>query len=119
MKRGDQLFRIAPLDDYRIVLRVDEQDIAPVQPGMTGRLVLASMPERPVDLEVTRVTPVSTAGGGRNYFRVEARPRGSDLRLQPGMEGVGKIRVGEARLVWIWTRELVTWLRLQTWTWWR
>jgi multidrug resistance efflux pump len=119
VKRGDQLFRIAPLDDYRIVLRVNEQDIAPVAPGMTGRLVLASMPDRPVDLEVTRVTPVSNAGQGRNYFRVEATPRGTGLRLQPGMEGVGKIRVGEARLIWIWTHELLTWLRLQTWTWWR
>jgi hypothetical protein len=77
------------------------------------------MPGRPVDLEVTRVTPVSTPGEGRNYFRVEARLSGGDFSLQPGMEGVGKISVGEARLIWIWTREMANWLRLKTWTWWR
>lgn len=119
VKRGDPLFKIAPLDDYRIVLQVDEQDIAPVQAGLSGRLILASLPGRPVELEIQRVTPVSTAGQGRNYFRVEASPLGEDLRLQPGMEGIGKITVGEERLVWIWSRELLTWLRLQTWTWWR
>jgi hypothetical protein len=32
---------------------------------------------------------------------------------------VGKITVGQAKLFWIWTRDLANWLRLQTWTWWR
>jgi hypothetical protein len=52
-------------------------------------------------------------------FRVEAAPAATDLPLQPGMEGVGKVIVGRERLVYIWSRELLTWLRLQTWTWWR
>ncbi|MFK7829405.1 MAG: HlyD family efflux transporter periplasmic adaptor subunit [Congregibacter sp.] len=119
VQRGDLLFKIAPLDDYRIVLLVDEQDVAAVKTDMRGRLVLASAPGQVVDIVVTRVTPVSSAGGGRNYFRVEAKPGVTDLRLQPGMEGVGKVTVGEARLVWVWSRGLLNWLRLQTWTWWR
>lgn len=119
VKRGDPLFRIAPLDDFRVVLRVSEQDAASVETGQAGRLVLASLPGQALELEVTRVIPVSTPEGGRNYFRVEAQPGGDDALLQPGMEGVGKIRIGERRLVWIWTHDLVNWLRLQTWTWWR
>jgi hypothetical protein len=35
------------------------------------------------------------------------------------MEGVGKIELREARLAWIWSRDLLAWLRLKTWTWWR
>lgn len=38
--------------------------------------------------------------------------------LRPGMEGVGRIEMGEARLVTIWTRELIDWLRLNLWQWW-
>ncbi len=38
--RGDSLFKVAPLQDYRIVLQVDEQDIAPIQSGQKGVLVL-------------------------------------------------------------------------------
>jgi hypothetical protein len=32
------------------------------------------------------------------------------------MEGVGKIGVDERKLVWIWTRSSVDWLRLQVWS---
>jgi hypothetical protein len=38
----------------------------------------------------------------------------SDL-LHPGMEGVAKIEVGSRKLIWIWSRRLVDWLRLWTW----
>lgn len=117
--RGETLFKVAPLDDYRIVLNVDEQDIAPVQVGQGGKLILASMPGRTLALRVEKVTPVSTAEGGRNFFRVEASLVDADLSLQPGMEGVGKIEVGEANLFWIWTRDLGNWIRLKAWTWWR
>lgn len=115
--RGDTLFKVAPLDDYRIVLNVNEQDIEPIEPGQTGKLILASMPQRQLELRVEKVTPVSTAGQGQNYFRVEASLVGDELKLQPGMEGIGKVEVGEANLFWIWTRGLGNWLRLQTWTW--
>ena len=54
---------------------------------------------------------------GRNYFRVEALIERPTERLRPGMEGVGKVSVGERRLVWIWTRSFIDWLRLSLWTW--
>ncbi|MFK8047137.1 MAG: HlyD family efflux transporter periplasmic adaptor subunit [Halioglobus sp.] len=117
--RGDVLFKVAPLDDYRIVLQVDEHDIAPVEPGQKGKLILASMPGRKLDLKIEKVTPVSSAENGSNFFRVEASLLDTDLQLQPGMEGVGKIEVGEAKLIWVWSRDLQNWLRLQAWTWWR
>lgn len=117
--RGDVLFKVAPLQDYRVVLQVDEKDIAPVEPGQQGRLILASMPGQALDFRVDKVTPVSSAEGGRNFFRVEASLTGEGPTLRPGMEGIAKIDVGEARLFWIWTRDLINWLRLQAWTWWR
>jgi hypothetical protein len=76
------------------------------------------MPSSPLPIVVKRVTPVSTPEDGRNYFRVEAGlERGAD-RLRPGMEGVGKVDVGDRKLIWIWTRYLVDWVRLQAWYWW-
>jgi multidrug resistance efflux pump len=119
VSRGDILFRVAPLDDYRIVLKVDERDIAPVRVGQLGRLVLASMPARRLELRVDKITSVSTAAQGRNFFRVEASLTEPGPSLRPGMEGVGKLAVGEASVFWIWTHDLIDWLRLQAWTWWR
>jgi hypothetical protein len=63
------------------------------------------------------VTPVSTARDGRNHFRVEAQLEGGLDRLRPGMEGVGKIAVDQRHFAWIWTRQVVDWVRLQLWTW--
>ena len=119
VSRGDVLFRVAPLADYRVVLKVDERDVAAIKEGQAGTLVLASMPDRQWPLEVERITSVSSAESGENYFRVEAALRAEGSSLRPGMEGVGKIELGEARLAWIWSRELISWVRLQIWRWWR
>jgi hypothetical protein len=66
---------------------------------------------------VRQVTPISTAQDGRNYFRVEAELDQASARLRPGMEGIGKVEVGERKLIWIWTHSLVDWLRLWAWKW--
>ncbi len=39
------LFEVAPLDDFRVVLQVDERDIADVVVGQTGQLAVTSMPD--------------------------------------------------------------------------
>ncbi len=119
VSRGDALFKVAPLADYRVALMVNERDIQPVSAGQEGALVLASMPDRRLPIRVERITSVSTAEDGSNVFRVEASLTDSGEGLRPGMEGVGKIDIGQARLGWIWTRELLAWLRIKTWTWWR
>lgn len=117
VQRGDVLFEIAPLEDYRVVLKVDERDIRDVAVGQKGELVLQSMPSVKQPITVARVTPVSTPEDGRNYFRVEAKLDRGVERLRPGMEGVGKVSVGERKLIWIWTRYLLDWVRLQIWSW--
>ena len=63
------------------------------------------------------ITSVSTPQEGRNFFRVEAELDAAPAGVRPGMEGVGKIAAGERRLVWIWTRNFVNWLRLSLWAW--
>jgi hypothetical protein len=117
VEQGKVLFEIAPLDAYRVILQVDERDIANVEVGQKGELALSGIPGTRIPFSVARVTPVSTSEEGRNYFRVEARTDIASERLRPGMEGVGKISIGERRLIWIWTHHLIDWLRLALWTW--
>ncbi len=117
VEQGKVLFEIAPLDAYRVILQVDERDIAHVEVGQTGELALSGIPGSRMPFSVARVTPVSTSEEGRNFFRVEAQTEMATDRLRPGMEGVGKVSIGERRLIWIWTHHLVDWLRLAFWTW--
>jgi len=117
VEQGRLLFQVAPLSAYRVILQVDERDIAQVRVGQTGELALSGIPDQALRFAVKQITPVSTAQEGRNYFRVEARLDDASARLRPGMEGVGKISVGERKLVWIWTHPLFDWLRLWAWRW--
>ncbi|MDJ0851273.1 MAG: efflux RND transporter periplasmic adaptor subunit [Myxococcota bacterium] len=116
--RGELLFEIAPLDGYRVILEVDERDIADVFEGSRGRLTLSAMPGQPLPFTVERVTPVATAEDGGNYFRVEAQLDHPPDSLRPGLEGVAKIDAGTRRIGWIWTHDIVDWVRLRLWTWW-
>jgi RND family efflux transporter MFP subunit len=117
VEQGKVLFEVAPLDTYRVVLNVDERDIAEMREGQRGELALSGIPHDLLAFTVHQITPISTAQDGRNYFRVEAQLDNANLRLRPGMEGIGKVKVGERKLVWIWTHTFVDWVRLWSWRW--
>lgn len=117
-QRGDVLFEIAPLDAYRVILEVDERNIADIRVGQGGDLVLTGRSDRVIPFKITKITPVSESNEGRNYFRVEAELEETYRFLRPGMNGVGKVMIGERKLIWIWSKGLIDWLRLTLWTWW-
>lgn len=118
VQQGDLLFELAPLDAYRLILYVDERRIDDVLEAQRGVLVLSSLPDEHYPFEVTKITPVSNARDGGNFFRVEARLDEISERLRPGMEGIGKIYIDERLLITIWTRNLVEWWQLTLWEWW-
>lgn len=116
--RGEILFEVAPLDEYRLMLDVNEYDISQIQTGQSGTLILTALPHTPLPIQVRRITPVSQAHNGQNYFQVEASLKESVPHLRPGMEGYSKIRIGSRKLIWIWTHDLIDWVRLWMWSWW-
>ena len=118
VQRAQVLFEVAPLNSYRVTIRVPDGDIARIHPGQEGQLVLAALPDDIFDLTVTRVTPVSDQVDGVNVFRVEAKLDRTTDRLRPNMEGVARLTVGPRLLIWIWTHHLIDAARLAIWSWW-
>lgn len=118
VERGASLFKMAPLEGYRIVLNVNERLISYVQAGQTGTLALSSLPEQHIPLTIEKITAVSRAENGQNIFRVEASLANHSDLLRPGMAGVGKINAGQKPLLWIWTHDLIDWVKLWFWFWW-
>jgi hypothetical protein len=118
VERGQVLFEVAPLDEYRVIVEVDERDINEIKMGQQSELVLPSMPDQVFPFVIEKITPVSIAEEGRNYFRVEGRILENPERLRPGMEGIGKVTIDRRKLIWVWTHAAVDWLKLQMWRWW-
>lgn len=114
---GQTLFEVVPTKGYRVVMKVDDRDIAWLSVGQPGELVLSSLPDRALPFTVSSVTSVASQQDGRNVFRVEASVQGPATQLRPGMEGIGKAMVGERSLLWIWTHGFVDWFRLALWSW--
>ncbi len=117
VQRGQVLFEVAPLDSYRVILGVDEREIGLVEPGQDGKLVVSALPNETLSFKVDKITPIADAQSGRNVFRVEGRLTGDVSSLRPGMEGVGKIGIGQRNLAWIWLHPLINWARIWSWHW--
>jgi hypothetical protein len=111
LKQGQVLFKLAPLDEYRVILKVDERDVLQIREKQQGDLVLAGASGQAMRFEVQNVA-AAEATEGQNRFRVEARVLGTPPPLRPGMEGVGKIETDHAPLIAVWTRRAVQWARL-------
>ena len=119
VETGKEMFELAALEGYRVVLQVADRDISKVHAGQEGRLRLTGRPDESHTFKVKTVTAVASVKDGENGFRVEAEWEADMPALNPGMQGVGKIVVGEASLLRIWTKPLLAWARLKLWSlWW-
>ncbi len=116
LQRGEVLLTIAPNDSFRLIVEVDEADIANIRPGQRGQLALAAQPDQLLNFDVVRIVPVATAADARNYFDVEARVDASGSGLRPGLRGIAKIQAGDRSLLWNLLHRPWAWLRLQLWS---
>ena len=116
VSRGDVLFEIAPLDDYRVELDVDEAEITAIAVGQTGHLALTALPGERLPFTVDQITSVAETSEGRNVFKVEGRLNEPATLLRPGMRGVAKVVAGEHRLIWVWTHRVIDRVKLWLWT---
>lgn len=119
VKQGDALITVASTHQYRVVIEVDESDVARVKPRQHGVLALSALPWDTLDLRVLRITPLAQAKEGRNVFEVQAEftsPVPAEVR--PGLMGQAKLVVGQGPWLWTLVRPLVERARLGLWSWW-
>lgn len=117
VRQGDPLITLATTGQYRVIVDVDESDIARVQRGQGGRLALSSLPWDGLDLVVERIAPMAKAVEGRNVFEVEARLPMPREDLRPGLLGRAQLVVGRTPPLWVWLQQAANRLRLSYWAW--
>lgn len=115
VETGQLMFEIVPLEGYRLILEVDEHDIAHIARGQHGRVRLAGLPSQPIDMTIQDVLPIANPHDGANYFRVEADVLNAPAAVRPGMQGVAKITVGRTNAAKAWFGSLFERLRLTFW----
>jgi biotin carboxyl carrier protein len=102
VRQGDTLITLASAEGYRVIVEVDEVDIARVQIGQSGRLSLGALPWRGEDIVVERIAPMARAVEGRNVFEFEARLQSPGRALRPGLLGRANLVVGHRPPLWAW-----------------
>ncbi|HET8747857.1 MAG TPA: HlyD family efflux transporter periplasmic adaptor subunit [Ramlibacter sp.] len=115
VQRGEVLMVLAPSDSFRLILEVDEADVAAVRIGQRGELALAAQPDRTLPFVTRRIVPVASAADGRNFFEVEAALEETPPQLRPGLSGVAKVEAGSRALGWLLAHRALDWLRLAWW----
>ena len=116
VERGEELLEIAPGEGYEVHLYIDEKDIGYVSTDQPGSFALAANPSEGLPFTVVAIRPIAQARNGRNVFRVETALGEETGQLRPGQTGAGKVEVGAASLLWVWTHRFSDWLRLKAWT---
>ena len=117
VRQGDTLITLATLDRHRVIVEIDETDIARVQPGQAGRLSLSSLPWGGEAVVVERVGPLAKAVEGRNVFEVQARLLAPSAALRPGLLGRAALTVDRTPPLWVWLRHAANRLRVVWWSW--
>ena len=115
---GDVLFEVAPLDEYRLIIFVDEKQVVDVQQGLRGMLSLKALPDTEFSFVVHKVSPVFEENLSGIAYRVEARLEKNNPALRPGMQGIAKIDIDQRSYSWIYLHDLYDAIRLWLWAWW-
>jgi hypothetical protein len=97
VKAGDTLLSVAPAGRHRVIVDVDERDVARVAQDAEGVLALGAHAGGVVPIRVVRISPAAVAREGRTVFEIEAAPA-AGAELRPGYEGVAKFEAGSRRL---------------------
>ncbi len=117
------LFEIAPLEQVRAELSIPEDRIADVSLTSKGDMASASAPGAYIPFAIERINPVAEVVDQKNVFKARAKLDASDRLLtmirdgeiKIGSKGVAKIVVGERSYGYLWTRDLVNWMRMKLW----
>ncbi len=117
IERGEELYQVAELGQYKLVLYVPETDFDELALDRPGKAIFSAYPAQEYDVSIQRITPASEEYENENVFRVEAALESPPEWLLPGMEGVSRIEASKRSLLWIWFHGVVDTLRIYLWKW--
>ena len=119
VERGQTLFELAPIGDYRVVLNIDETDIRYVETGQQGEVLLRGLGSQSYPIEIDTVSSIFSPEEGQRYYHSEAHLLSEPgNKIKPGMEGSAHIVTGQQSLGIALFDPFYQWFRELLWKWW-
>lgn len=115
LTQGEPLYRIAPLDQRRLEIRIPDHAIKDVATGLNGRFASAAKPENKQPFRISRVQPTAQIIDSENVYIVEAEAQWDGDWLRPGMDGFAKVEIGRRPVWWIALHNTIDYLRMNFW----
>lgn len=117
INKGDLLFKIAPSDQFRVVLDIKESDIRFIDRGQLASLKLGSLPNSEQIITLHKPSPIFIEENNQLIYKVEASlDIEKNALFAPGMAGIAKINVGSASIGWYLFHHFSDWIQMNWWS---
>ncbi len=112
---GDELCKIVDTSRVTIEMLVPEKELADVRAGNHISMKLRSFPSLDVQGRVDFIAPVAQTINGQQMVVVRSEIPNEQMTLKPDMTGVAKIFAGDRRIIDLFSRRFIRWIRTEFW----
>jgi multidrug resistance efflux pump len=115
MEIGDEICMIVNYRTLLLEMPVSEKDVTHLQVGQRVKFRARSMPQVAFHGKVTAIADVATSNSDRKVFVMTSEVDNPGLILHPGMTGNAKVYCGKKRFIYLWTRKIIRFIRVEFW----
>jgi multidrug efflux pump subunit AcrA (membrane-fusion protein) len=114
-EEGELICEVEDARQLEIVIALDEDQAARVQPGQHVRLKARSLPFEVFEVEVERIAPRAASSIVQSTVNVYCRLDDPDGALRSGMTGHARIDCGQASVATVFTTKCLRFIRTEFW----
>ena len=112
---GEELCRIIDIARVTAEMQVPEKELADVRPGNPIWMKARSLPAVDLQGRVDFIAPIAQTVDGQQMVVVRSELQNDNLLLKPEMTGVARIYCGDRRIIDLFTRRMIRWIRTEFW----
>jgi len=112
---GGELCKIVDVSRVTVEMQVPEKEMVDVRPGNPVWMKARSLPSVDLQGRVDFIAPVAQTVNAQQMVVVRSDLQNDGLLLKPEMTGVAKIYCGNRRIIDLFTRRIVRWIRTEFW----
>jgi putative peptide zinc metalloprotease protein len=115
VESGDEICQIVDSRTMLVEIPVSEKDVTEIGIGQPVKFRARSIPKIAFHGSVVSVAPVAGKNTDRTVVIVTSRLDNPDLLLRSGMTGNAKVYCGKRRIIDLWTRKVIRFIRVEFW----